>query len=53
MRRLWALWLRTPGMRLDIEQAGEAQHGYLIGDFARYATLVEEVFAARAARGAG
>ncbi len=48
MRRLFALWLRTPGMQLRIEQVDEVEHRYLIRDFRHFSRLVAETYKARA-----
>jgi hypothetical protein len=47
MRRLFALWLASPGMALNLEQAEEAAHAYLIRDFPHFRRLVEHTFTQR------
>lgn len=49
MRRLFAFWLTAPGMALNLEQAEEVKHAYLIRDFLQFRNLVERTFAQRQA----
>lgn len=47
MCHLFALWLRSPGLALNLEQTDEAQHAYLIRDFAHFRRLLETTFTQR------
>lgn len=47
MRRLFGLWLASPGMALNLEQMEEATHAYLIRDFPHFRRLVQRTFAQR------
>ena len=47
MCHLFALWLRTPGLALNLEQTDEAEHAYLIRGFAHFRRLVEATFTQR------
>ncbi|WP_439595018.1 hypothetical protein [Falsiroseomonas sp.] len=49
MRRLFSLWLASPGMSLNIRQVDETQHAYLIRDFRHFTQLVEQTYEQRAA----
>ncbi len=49
MRRLFAIWLRTPGMALNLTQVDEDKHSYLIRDFAQFRRLCEDTWRQRLA----
>ncbi|OYW10490.1 MAG: hypothetical protein B7Z53_00930 [Rhodospirillales bacterium 12-71-4] len=49
MRRLFGFWLTAPGMALNLEQAAEEAHAYLIRDFPHFRQLVETTLAQRKA----
>ncbi len=48
MRRLFAAWLRLPGMSLALHQTDEDKHRYLFRDFGHFQAMVEQTFQSRA-----
>ncbi|MGX9965127.1 hypothetical protein ACVFYP_17485 [Roseomonas sp. F4] len=49
MQRLFSLWLKAPGMALNLEQVDEKAHAYLIRDFPHFNRLVQTTLAQRQA----